>query len=324
MPYVEDLMLTDFRRDAFKELLKTEYDISKGLYTAVVTVRALPNFPPHVKAYAGLAGLGQVNNLADRIVNHKDPRHRREYPSELHTMMELPGSDTTFVTMAIYPDDCHRGELLLGEGVLITGLGLYECSQTYAQLAAIGVPACSISGTVELDDDDSEAGALHSPSFGMNGEVSLRYGISTQSHSNIDVRNRARTLQALLTTGIAVSWGADVLFGVMEQRKIALGKVYIKAHPQLKDSYTGILVASITFSQPPPHPYLQWNSGRAFQADDTPARLQRFGLWFQTLAPHECGLWIAARASDPRDKYKESNREKAFDIAELLTKYFGL
>lgn len=114
MPYVEDLMLTDFRRDAFKELLKTEYDISKGLYTAVVTVRALPNFPPHVKAYAGLAGLGQVNNLADRIVNHKDPRHRREYPSELHTMMELPGSDTTFVSLLSQRIVINQVSLFLG------------------------------------------------------------------------------------------------------------------------------------------------------------------------------------------------------------------
>lgn len=110
-PYVRGLMAAggstrEELEHLLVQLLKTDYEASKGLYATVVKVRALANFPPHLNAYAGLAGLGNTNDIAHRIVDHTNVRHRGLHPSELHTVMDYEGSKTKFVSI-YHPNVSH-------------------------------------------------------------------------------------------------------------------------------------------------------------------------------------------------------------------------
>lgn len=272
----------------------------------MVTVTALPNFPSHIKAYAGVAGVGNTTTLCTRIDNHLNPSHRQVAPSELHTAMDMPDSQTKFVTLAIHPKTAHPGELLMGEDVLTGALGLHESRTLYQQLAAVQVPVCQ--------------NGLRVPSLGLNGELSLRYGLHSDSHANIDRRNHARALMALVTTGRVVGWDTTVAFDLFKQQQVFIPEHYSKRHPELKTVNTAIVAISIT-PNCHPYPYLQWNSGQ-LTPDDSPAELRRFGIWSQL---PNCGFWLIARKIlYRRPSYEETNREKAYDVAFAVTEGYGL
>lgn len=146
-------------RMTVNNLPKYNRERSKGLYLDVLRVVGLRgNLAAHSKVYGGM-GAG-VDGMYGRIVTqHQNLRFRLSHPSFHYTLLDLPDTDSTFYVFARFSDTGTKATAMVGEGVMISLLGLYEQKSFYDLLAGCGVLMC-LQG-------------IHRPIIGLNRDAGM-------------------------------------------------------------------------------------------------------------------------------------------------------